>query len=203
MGLATLAAMLFAVDSAKANVILNVGLTDPNALGDVVSGITAGGQVNRDVLMVNQLLALGLGATQTIDGHQYQRSLNVFSPLPAAITTDAMLFSIPGGYTGFTGDWLELTLADTFRYLVVKYDGPNSGTQVWDVASFDSGTILQLPRYAQPTSPGSGPLVPGKYEMSGWTLLNVGKTPDGGSTIVLLGLAIFGVDFLRRRTAKA
>jgi hypothetical protein len=59
-------------------------------LGTVVPGTQSGGQVNRDVLMTNQLLSMTNGQTGTFivngDSGQYSRSFN-FGSLPAAIVT--------------------------------------------------------------------------------------------------------------------
>src|SRR4051812_47505599 len=97
--------MLAAATSANATTItLNVGLTDPYALGDVIGGLTGnGGQAARDALMVNNLLTVSVGTTSTTVpgdiGDAYQRSSLVFSPLPAATTVGSV--ATPQGSINF------------------------------------------------------------------------------------------------------
>lgn len=186
---------------------LNVGLTDSHAIGDVINGIQAGGQANRDVTMVNNLLTVTLDTqSSTIVGDLgdiYQRSANNFSPLPAATTSgNVMASGIAGGGATLT---IDLSLYGSFRYLVAAYDGPNGGVEVWDIADILSTDSIVIPRYAEPSgtgNPPTGPLVANdsQYLMTGWTLLNPTGTsvPDGGSTIALLGAAILGIGSVRR-----
>jgi hypothetical protein len=197
--------------SAHANTILNVGLTDPHSLGNVINGIQAGGQVNRDIDMINYLITVPVGTTQDrSDGDHYLRSANNFGVLPSAIDDGNQ-----NGTTGdgaFTGNKLLLTLTSGFRYLLAAYDGPNGGAQVWDISGIPVGTTLEITRYALPTvegSPGTGPLVDGaglqqpKYQMTGWTLLNPGASvPDTGTTLALFGLSMSTLAYARRRFSK-
>ena len=143
----------FLVNGAR-GVVLDVGLTDPLAIGDVIHGIQAGGQEARDVIMVNNLITLAPGTSSSSFvgdvGDLYQRSLNVFSPLPAATAVGAV--SASGIVDGAA--LLDITLSGSFRYLVAAYDGPNGGVEIWDIASLGSGTTIQIPRYAEPIGPG-------------------------------------------------
>src|SRR5512143_1808095 len=91
-----LACACLAASAARA-ITLDVGLTDSLAVGDVINGIQAGGQVNRDVIMVNNLLTVPLGGSSTTIagdlGDLYQRSLNNFGPLPTAVAGGAQFAS--------------------------------------------------------------------------------------------------------------
>ncbi len=197
-----IACTCFAVISARA-ITLDVGLTDPLALGDVIHGIQAGGQVNRDVIMVNNLLTLAPG-TQSSSivgdvGDLYQRSLNFPGALPAATGVGAVIAS---GITDGSA-LLSITLAGSFQYLVAAYDGPNGGVEIWNIGGLAPGTTIEIPRYAEPTGPGGSLQASTRYLMTGWSLLNPGTppngVPDGGSTALLLGTVLAGLGLLKAR----
>src|ERR1051325_3639564 len=192
----TVAGVCCAVSAANA-ITLNVGLTDPLAVGDVIHGVQGNnGQVNRDVMMVNNLLTVAVGTTSTTVpgdvGDIYMRSANNFGPLPAATDTGAVFASgIADGST-----FLGITLGSSYRYLVAAYDGPNGGIQVWNIGGIAAGTTIDIPRYAEPSGANAdGPLVQSqRYLMTGWSLLNPGtnppSAPDGGTTAVMLTTAL-------------
>jgi hypothetical protein len=110
--------------------------------------------------------------------------------------------------TNSFGAVVSLTLASTFQYLVVAYDGENGGVMVYNISSLVAGTVIQLPRYARPSPPLDGitgrALIQddGTYQMTGWTLLNPNppqqQVPDGGATVILLGAALTGLGAMRR-----
>ena len=177
-------------------------------LGTVIPGTQGGGgQAQRDATMTNALLALGLGGQTTIDGGLYSRSFNNFGSLPAATATGAVLgTNIAEGTTPVT-----VSLGTGFQYLVVAYDGPNGSVAVFNVAGL-TGSV-DLYRYAQreldgngdPTGNllGSNVAAQGFFKMTGWTLLNpTGSVPDGGTTVMLLGMA-FGALGMARRFLKS
>jgi VPDSG-CTERM motif len=190
---------------------LGIGLADPYQVGQVVNGIQAGGQVDRDVTMVNNLIPLALGGSTTIGDDTYTRSMNAFGSLPTAVAGGAVFGITPDGFSGFSGDSVNLTLSGSFTYLVVAYDGPNGGAAIYNISGLAAGTVLTLSRYAQPTTPGSpgvGPLIDGgdinQYQMTGFTFLNPGTSvPDGGTTAALLGISMVGLGFLRRRIGRS
>jgi hypothetical protein len=190
----------FAVSGAR-GVTLNVGLSDSLAIGDVINGIQPGGQEARDVIMVNNLLTVALNTqSSTLPGDVgdlYQRSGNVFSPLPAATATGAV--SASGIADGAV--LLDITLTSSFRYLVAAYDGPNGGVEVWDIAGIASGSTISIPRYAAPIGVNGQLQQSDAFRMTGWTLLNPGgnSLPDGGTTALLLGTALAGLGVLKRR----
>jgi hypothetical protein len=149
---------------------------------------------------------MGIGGGTYED--QYHRNGN--DPVgPVAVATGAVAASLADLMfgTNANGAIVTLTLAATYQYLVVAYDGPNGGVIVYNIASLAVGTVIELARYAQPDPPvdGVGPRLlrqdVGQYQMTGWTLLNPTQqqVPDGGSAIALLGIAMVGIEGLRRK----
>ena len=103
---------------------------------------------------------------------------------------------IPDGTTPVT-----VNLGTGFQYLVAAYDGPNGGVAVFNVAGL-TGTV-DLFRYAKPLANGnllgSNVAQQGYFKMTGWTLLNpTGAVPDGGTTVMLLGMAFGALGMARR-----
>ena len=198
-----------ATASNAVTITLNVGLTDPYALGDVIGGIQAGGQANRDALMINNLLTVSLAASSTTIsgdlGDLYQRTANVFSPLPAATATGAVVAAaadLSFGTGTFPNGSVFLTLSGTYQYLVAAYDGQNAGAEIYDISGIASGTIIELPRNADNIGPSGSLQEAAQHQMTGWTLLNPTSVPDGGSTVALLGGAIVALGALGRRFRK-
>jgi len=178
-----------------------------NLFGTVVPGTQSGGQVDRDVLMTNQLLSMGVGDSGnfTVNGTNslYSRSFNNFGSLPAATAAGAVTGTgIQDGTTPVT-----VNLGTGFQYLVVAYDGPNGSVAVFNVAGL-TGSV-DLYRYAKretvngnPTGNllGSNTAAQGYFRMTGWTLLNpTGTVPDGGTTVMLLGAALGALGMVRRK----
>ena len=168
-------------------------------VGTVIPGLQGqyGGQADRDALMTNQLLAMGLGAQGSgLGGAYYSRSFNNFGSLPAATATGAVLSGpIADGTTAVT-----VNLGTGFQYLVAAYDGPNGGVAVFNVAGL-TGTV-DLYRYAKPLANGnllgSNVARQGYFKMTSWTLLNPTGVPDGGTTVMLLGAALGALGMARR-----
>jgi hypothetical protein len=190
---------LLAATGAQANTILTVGTSGPYIVGEVIPGVNYGnfgGQAGGDAVMVNTLIPMGLNTSKTVSGQgvgsaltDYFRSGNAFSPLPTAVTTGA-LFQSGGGLTLVNGNnYVELTLPAGFTYLAAKWDGPNGGAMVYDIAGLAAGTVIDLPNVAF------------DHGMTGWTLLdgNGGTVPDGGATAILLGMSLTGFGLLRRK----
>jgi hypothetical protein len=165
-------------------------------VGTVIPGLQGnGGQAQRDALMTNNLLAMGLGA-QSGGSPLYSRSFNNFGSLPAATATGAVLSgAIADGTTAVT-----VNLGAGFQYLVAAYDGPNGGVAVFNVAGL-TGTV-DLYRYAKPLANGnlvgSNVARQGYFKMTHWTLLNPTGVPDGGATLMLLGAALGALGMTRR-----
>jgi hypothetical protein len=127
---------------------------------------------------INFMIALAPGGSGTFSGQAITRTTNLFGSLPTATAT--------GAVSG-TGVTIDLTSLGTFTYLFAKYDGQNDLSQVWNISGL-TGTI---------TIPGFGP---NGYGLSGWILFNQtgAPTPDGGTTVMLLGAALGALGMARR-----
>jgi hypothetical protein len=169
--------------------------------GTVIPGTQSGGQVQRDVLMTNQLVGMTLGQQGTFivngDSGLYSRSFNFGSPPTANGTGAVFATGIQDGTTPVT-----VSLGTGFQYLVVAYDGPQGSVAVFNVAGL-TGSV-NLFRYAK-VDGATGNLIGSNVAgqdfklMTGWTLLNpTGAVPDGGTTVMLLGAALGGLGMARR-----
>jgi len=166
---AALCAALFAFNqNAHA---LTIG--DGHEIGFVNFGIPSGDQDRTDY--VNHLIGMGLGTQDDFQGQHFTRSNNNFGPLSTAV------FALNGTSTS-----INLGAVGTYTYLFAKYDGPNYGSEVWYVGDL-SGTITI-------------PATAGGYGLSGWTLFTAGGqgVPDGGTTLMLLGMAFGSLGMARR-----
>jgi len=191
-----------ALTSARAvTVTLNVGLTGNNILGDTIPGAdygNYGGQAGGEQYMINTMIPMGLSSTFTDgNGIVFNRSANTFSPLPLASLTGSVNASAGG--INFNGTYALIDLVGTgYRYLVAKYDGPNGGAEVWDIAGIAAGTTIQVPEFAFGSNPD-------QYQMTGWGLFNPSTNPpppglpDGGTTALMLSTALAGLGVLKRR----
>jgi hypothetical protein len=178
--LAMLSAAFCAVMLAFSHNASALTIGDSQELGFVDRGLPAG-DADR-TLFVNTMIGLALnGSTHVIIGphdNLITRSNNNFGPLPTAI----FALNSPGGDNPPTTIDLGTGL---YSYLYAKYDGPNYGAEVWYVGNL-SGSI---------TIPATG----GGYGLSGWTLFGPGgRVPDGGITVMLLGLALGALGIARR-----
>ena len=154
---------------------------DDQELGFVHDGIPSGDAFR--TTYVNHLRLMVPGTTDSADGQTYDRSVNVFLNLPAAV------LSISDDNPNGPSTSIDLGAGGTFFYLFAKYDGPNYGSEVWYVGNL-SGIV---------TIPDSG----GGYGLSGWSLFTGnGSVPDGGSTIAFLGVALLAVELLRRTVSR-
>ena len=201
---------------------LNVGpggVSDSYILGEAIPGLQDGGLLNRDEAMIEAILAMSAGARTPCCGEpEYYRSSHVFGTLPDPDQIGAVSAS---GITSMTStlDKISIALpADTaFQYLVGAWNGPNGGVEVWYIGAIAAGTTIEIPRYARPSPGPSGrgatsgstwpqDLVDGysarggsKYQITSYSLFNpTVSVPDGGTTAVLVGLAVLGLGFARR-----
>jgi hypothetical protein len=103
----------------------------------------------------------------------------------------------------FTGDSSQLIIPDGLDYVLVKYDGPNAGYVLFYVGA--GSTTTAVPEYSYN--------IWGKndqqYQISHWTGFcstadcNIQfDTPDGGSTVTLLGSALLALGVLARKTRR-
>ena len=176
----------------------------PNVVGTVVPGVQAGGQLNRDVAMTNQLLGMSLGFHFTDNLNRvYSRTNMSGAGLLQAMADNGV--PVTGIVAGSTPISIDLSQYGTFQYLVAAYDGPNGGVAVFNIAGL-TGTI-ELYRYAKPEKInglftgnllGSNTAQQGYFLMTGWSLLNPTSVPDGGATVMLLGAALGVLGIVRR-----
>jgi VPDSG-CTERM motif len=163
-------AAMFAFSS-NANA-LTIG--DDQEIGFVEFGIPSGDQDRLDY--VNHLIGMALGSQDDALGQHFTRSNNDFGPLAPAVLT---------GHVSGTSTSIDLGAGGTYLYLFAKYDGPNYGSEVWYVG--DLSGIITIPDSA------------GGYGLSGWTLFgSAGSVPDGGTTAMLLGMALGSLGMARR-----
>jgi hypothetical protein len=172
---AVCAAMLAFSPNASADATL-LFFPDPNIVGTVSPGAPASDADVADY--INFMIALTPGTSGTFSGQNIARSTNPFGSLPTATATGA----VDGG-----GTTIDLNTLGTFTYLFAKYDGKNDLSQVWNISGL-TGVI---------TIPANGPL---GYGLSGWILFNPTgiPTPDGGTTVMLLGAALGALGMARR-----
>jgi VPDSG-CTERM motif len=173
---------------------------DPYLIGTVIPGTLNGGQAVRDAAMTNTLLGMAAPSQTGTWGEPsdplFSRTNLNTTGYPAATTVGAAInpTSIPDG-----GATLTITLTGSFQYLVVAYDGRNSGVAVFDIHTLVAGDEIVLARYAFPADPVHGDLVQGdRYRMTTWSLLNPTTAPDGGTTVMLLGAALGALGMARR-----
>lgn len=193
---------------------LNVGLSDPYAVGEVIPPVIGGpgGQLADDMAMSGTLVNMYNSSPRqyllSSGGSTYSLSHNNFgSSLSSPISTGAILASGVGTGSGNVqvttigaNSYAVITLTSTgFGYLVARYDGTQAGAEVWDISNLAVGSTLYIPEYAYPSN---GDLVmgSGQYQITGWTLLNPnGSVPDGGTTAAMLGAGLTCVGLFRRK----
>jgi hypothetical protein len=200
-----LAAM--AISAQAGTLALNVGATGTDVVGETLPGNIggSGGQAADESADVNGIIPLALGTGTTVGGIYYYRSINNFGTLPTAITTGAVLAS--GGGVSISGNTVSITLPSTgFGYLVARWDGPNAGAEVWDIAGVAAGTVIQIPANVEPDSTGTNLVAngSGQYGITSWSLFNATNTPptatpEATSTIMLLGAALTGLGLARKK----
>ena len=150
---------------------LSIG--DSHELGLLWPG-TQNNTNNQDkALYVNHLIGMALGTVEVSRGEVYFRSSHDFESLPTAA------WARDGG-----GRAINFGTGGLYTYLFATYSG--YGTEVWYVGNLSG--IIAIPFLA------SG------HHLTGWTLFTAAGVgvPDGGVTVMLLGVAL-GVLALARR----
>jgi hypothetical protein len=150
-----------------------LGVGDSHELGFLWPGVQKKTANQNKVTYVNHLIGMALGAIEIANGEVYFRSSHGFKFLPAAAR------ALNGG-----GRTINVRAGGLYTYLFATYEG--YGTEVWYVGNLSG--IITIPFLAA-----------GHY-LTGWTLLGAGTigVPDGGVTVMLLGVAL-GVLALARR----
>jgi VPDSG-CTERM motif len=129
---------------------------------------------------VNNLIGLAQGSgAATIDGHDYFRKNASCGTCPAAT----------GGFKDDSGLNVVNLGTGGFTYLIAKYDGPNGGSEVWNVQGLTG--VITIPLFG---------LAGQNFGLSHWTLFGGGggQVPDGGATVMLLGAALGTLGVVRR-----
>ena len=83
-----------------------------------------------------------------------------------------------------------------YTYLLAKYDGPNGGSEIWNVQGLTGTVTIPLFGFGHNNS---------QYGLSHWTLFRGeggGGVPDGGATVMLLGAALGALGMMRRYLAR-
>jgi hypothetical protein len=146
-----------------------VNIGDSHELGFLLPSGLSGNQST----YVNHLVGMALGSIDIANGQIYFRSNNAFSPLATAVQA-----------TGGIGTSINLGTGDVYMYVLANYAG--FGSEVWYVGDLH-GMI---------TIPGLG----GGCLLTKWTLFRAGApgVPDGGTTVMLLGMGLAGLSMVRR-----
>jgi VPDSG-CTERM motif len=155
---------------------ISLAIGNAHELGFASPGLPAGAADR--TLFVNAMIGLALGgSTHVIIGphdNLVTRSNYDFGPLPTAV------LALNGG-----GTTIDLGDGTLYSYLFAKYGGPNHGSEVWYVGNLSG--IITIPATA------------GRYGLGGWTLFGPGVTqvPDGGATVMLLGVVFCALGIAR------
>lgn len=158
---------------------INLAVGDQHELGQASPPVPEG---DADITQyVNFMIGLSLGGSgQVVIGPHtilVTRSMNDFGPLPSPAT-----LALRG-----KGTSINLGTQGTYDYLFAHYGGPEGGTgEVWYVG--DLSGVINIPNIAF----GHG--------LSGWALFTApgGTVPDGGATVMLLGVALGALGAARR-----
>jgi hypothetical protein len=176
------AVMLATVNNAKAYRFplppINVAIGDQHELGQISPGISAGhGEIAQ---YINFMVDLSLGGSGHLimngQDNLVTRSSNNFGSLSSPVTL------------ALTGVSMTINLGTqgTYDYLLANYNAPNGASEVWYIGDL-TGTIVIEPNL-------------GQYGLSSWALLTGGpqSVPDGGTTAILLGMALCALGGARR-----
>jgi hypothetical protein len=170
LGLAFCGAMLVPTHDSKA---MALGIGDANEVGFLWPGIQKKTAVQDKATYLNHILGMALGAVEVGHGEVYFRSNHGFKYLPPAES------ALSGG-----GRTINIRTGGLYTYLFASYDG--YGSEIWYIGNLRG--IITIP------------LLAAGHHLTGWTLFGPRGTgvPDGGVTVMLLGVAI-GVLALARR----
>ncbi len=175
LSLATLAVIASVAGLTLAPRVEAITITDPQYVGMVNPGTPA--DPSSEVGYVTQLIAMNPGAMTSVGGNSFTRSSNTFSSLPTPTIVGSTKYdtSLPTS--------LDVT---NWSYLILKYDGQNDGTYVFYVAGMNTTVNIPL----------TGPEGKGLSQI---LLLNPGTgVPDGGTTVLLLGIGFMILAFAKR-----
>ena len=170
--------------TASATTILNTNNADGDAnyVGALIPGSPA--DPTSQAAYITYLISLAPNATSVVDpvtGQTYTRS-DLAGPFATVVTPNVQKQEYDDN------DPSTILAAVDFVYLIGKFDGQGGGSLVWYLNGV-AGETYELPKSFA-----------GK-NLSQITTCNgqLQDVPDGGATIGLLGLAMFGVGYLRHR----
>jgi hypothetical protein len=133
---------------------------------------------------VNTLINHGAGAfTDVYGGVTY----NYFRTMASCGTCPAAVFNSKVDNPTITNGAVAIDLGSGgFTYLLAKYDGPNGADEVWNIQGLTG--IVKIPAFL------------GQYQISHYSLFGpgAGGVPDGGTTVMLLGMAFGALGIARR-----
>lgn len=158
-------------------------INDPGVVGSIYTG-TQSSNVPNEIDWANYLLGLGANASPTADGN---------TPLDGATEDYATgVNDYNGTLTGGTqvGPGADLS---AFLWVLGKYNGQNAGYVLFYMPDYGT-SIPQYPASLWTTNPT-------QYALSHATGFGKRSVPDGGLTVTLLGLALGGLAYVRRKLA--
>jgi hypothetical protein len=185
---------------ANANLQMSYTTDSQYLIGTVIPPTTSSsgfpGQTDRDVYMANFLLGMN-PQTQTTDTFASQFSRTTLPGAGSATATNALPV---GGLSGGSGDvTIDLGSGGVYSYLIVTYDGQNGAAAVFNISGL-TGPIT-IYGYGSPQANGNilGSSTPqqGYFRITSYTLVS-GTVPDGGATVMLLGVALGALGVARR-----
>lgn len=146
------------------------------AIDDVAHG------ESQELAFVGNLISVGSGQSETIGGILYDRTGSTLTTLPSVEAVRGKNDSLT---LSDTSDVFAWTLNDTGTlYILAKYDEAAGGTLVF-LATITAGDTVYVPDSF------------GGHDLSHLSVL--GRVPDGGTTLMLLGGALVGLGALRRK----
>jgi VPDSG-CTERM motif len=161
--------------------VIHVAMGDQRELGQVHPAISQGDAAITQY--VNSMIGLSLGGSGHVSSGPHDnlvtRSMNNFGALPSAAA-----LALRGKGT------IDLGTQVTYDYLFAHYGGPRGGfAEVWYVGDLSGSGLITIPGNAL------------RHGLSGGALFtNAGgrTVPDGGTTAMLLGVALGALGVVRR-----
>lgn len=168
---------------------------DPGVVGIMEGQISGAGgsSVENEVIIANQILAMAVNSVQLVvvpagvncsadqGDCEYRTGANDYSG------------TVSGGIQQNTNPTVLTQAALGSAYILAKFDGPNAGYVLFNTADWLAAGNTSIPANGSTiwSAQGSG--------LSHYTYFGTQSVPDGGASLLLLGMAIGGLGMLRRR----